>query len=65
MFEPTPANLLTVFRILLVPVLVVALLSEISIGDELAAAVFIVASADQALMLAKGSGAFDPPRPHG
>jgi CDP-diacylglycerol---glycerol-3-phosphate 3-phosphatidyltransferase len=43
-FEPTPANLLTVFRILLVPVLVVALLSEVSIGDELAAAVFVVAS---------------------
>lgn len=44
MFEPTVPNLLTVFRMLLVPVLVAVLLSEISIGDALAAAVFVLAS---------------------
>ena len=44
MFEPTVPNLLTVFRILLVPVLVAVLLSESSIGDALAAGVFILAS---------------------
>jgi CDP-diacylglycerol--glycerol-3-phosphate 3-phosphatidyltransferase len=43
-FEPTVPNLLTVFRILLVPVLAALLLSEISIGDALAAAVFVLAS---------------------
>jgi CDP-diacylglycerol--glycerol-3-phosphate 3-phosphatidyltransferase len=43
-FEPTVPNLLTVFRILLVPVLVAVLLSETSIGDALAAAVFVLAS---------------------
>jgi CDP-diacylglycerol--glycerol-3-phosphate 3-phosphatidyltransferase len=43
-FEPTVPNLLTVFRILLVPVLVAVLLSESSIGDALAAAVFVLAS---------------------
>jgi CDP-diacylglycerol---glycerol-3-phosphate 3-phosphatidyltransferase len=43
-FEPTVPNLLTVFRILLVPVLVAVLLSETSIGDALAAGVFILAS---------------------
>jgi CDP-diacylglycerol--glycerol-3-phosphate 3-phosphatidyltransferase len=43
-FEPTVPNLLTVFRILLVPVLVAVLLSESSIGDALAAGVFILAS---------------------
>ena len=44
MFEPTVPNLLTVFRILLVPVLVAVLLSESSIGDALAAGVFVLAS---------------------
>jgi CDP-diacylglycerol---glycerol-3-phosphate 3-phosphatidyltransferase len=43
-FEPTVPNLLTVFRILLVPVLAAVLLSESSIGDALAAGVFILAS---------------------
>jgi CDP-diacylglycerol---glycerol-3-phosphate 3-phosphatidyltransferase len=43
-FEPTVPNLLTVFRILLVPVLVAVLLSETSIGDALAAGVFILSS---------------------
>lgn len=45
MFEPTLPNLLTVFRILLVPVLVVVLLSEVFDADWPAAAVFAVASA--------------------
>ena len=49
MFEPTIPNLLTVFRILLVPVLVTALLSGLSIGDTLAAIVFVVASITDAL----------------
>jgi len=44
MFEVNAPNLLTVFRILLVPVLVAALLSGIEIGDLLAAIVFAVAS---------------------
>jgi CDP-diacylglycerol--glycerol-3-phosphate 3-phosphatidyltransferase len=44
-FEPTLPNLLTVFRILLVPVLVVVLLSEIFESDWPAAVVFAVASA--------------------
>ena len=44
MFEPTVPNLLTVFRILLVPVLVAVLLSESSIGDALAAGVFVLAT---------------------
>jgi CDP-diacylglycerol--glycerol-3-phosphate 3-phosphatidyltransferase len=43
-FEPSLPNLLTLFRILLVPVLVVALLSEVKGGDALAAAVFVLAS---------------------
>jgi CDP-diacylglycerol--glycerol-3-phosphate 3-phosphatidyltransferase len=43
-FEPTVPNLLTVFRILLVPVLVAVLLSETPGGDALAAAVFALAS---------------------
>jgi CDP-diacylglycerol--glycerol-3-phosphate 3-phosphatidyltransferase len=43
-FEPTLPNLLTVFRILMVPVLVVVLLSEIFESDWPAAAVFAVAS---------------------
>jgi CDP-diacylglycerol---glycerol-3-phosphate 3-phosphatidyltransferase len=49
MFEPTIPNLLTVFRILLVPVLVTALLSGLAIGDTLAAIVFVVASFTDAL----------------
>jgi CDP-diacylglycerol--glycerol-3-phosphate 3-phosphatidyltransferase len=44
-FEPTLPNLLTVFRILLVPVLVVVLLSEVFESDWPAAAVFALASA--------------------
>ena len=44
MFEPTVPNLLTVFRMLLVPVLVAVLLSESSFGDALAAGVFVLAS---------------------
>ncbi len=44
MFEPTLPNLLTVFRILLVPVLVVVLLSEVVDADWPAALVFAVAS---------------------
>ena len=48
MFEPTLPNLLTVFRILLVPVLVVVLLSEVFDADWPAAAVFAVASATDA-----------------
>jgi CDP-diacylglycerol--glycerol-3-phosphate 3-phosphatidyltransferase len=43
-FEPNVPNLLTVFRILLVPVLVAVLLSEASFGDTLAAVVFVLAS---------------------
>jgi CDP-diacylglycerol--glycerol-3-phosphate 3-phosphatidyltransferase len=43
-FEPTLPNLLTVFRILLVPVLVVVLLSEVFEADWPAAAVFALAS---------------------
>ncbi len=45
MFEPTLPNLLTVFRILLVPVLVVVLLSEVFDATWPAAVVFVVASA--------------------
>ena len=48
-FEPTVPNLLTVFRILLVPVLVAALLSGIESGDLLAAIVFVIASFTDAL----------------
>jgi CDP-diacylglycerol---glycerol-3-phosphate 3-phosphatidyltransferase len=43
-FEPTLPNLLTLFRILLVPVLVVVLLSEVFDSDWPAAAVFALAS---------------------
>jgi CDP-diacylglycerol--glycerol-3-phosphate 3-phosphatidyltransferase len=43
-FEPTVPNLLTIFRILLVPVLVVVLLSEVFESDWPAAAVFALAS---------------------
>ena len=44
MFEPTLPNLLTIFRILLVPVMVVVLLSEVFDSDWPAAAVFALAS---------------------
>ena len=49
MFEHSLPNALTVFRILLVPVLVAALLSEGPGGDELAAGVFVIASITDAL----------------
>ena len=49
MFDPTVPNLLTVLRILLVPVLVAALLSGIESGDLLAAIIFVIASATDAL----------------
>ncbi len=48
MFELNVPNVLTVFRILLIPVLVAALLSEFS-SDALAAGVFILASLTDAL----------------
>jgi CDP-diacylglycerol--glycerol-3-phosphate 3-phosphatidyltransferase len=48
-FELNVPNVLTVFRILLVPVLVAALLSEAASGDLLAAVVFAVASLTDAL----------------
>jgi CDP-diacylglycerol--glycerol-3-phosphate 3-phosphatidyltransferase len=48
-FELNLPNVLTVFRILLVPVLVAALLSEAASGDLLAAVVFAVASLTDAL----------------
>jgi CDP-diacylglycerol--glycerol-3-phosphate 3-phosphatidyltransferase len=48
-FEPTVPNLLTLFRILLVPVLVAALLSGIESGDIVAAVVFVIASLTDAL----------------
>jgi CDP-diacylglycerol--glycerol-3-phosphate 3-phosphatidyltransferase len=44
LFEPTLPNLLTIFRILLVPVMVVVLLSEVFESDWPAAAVFALAS---------------------
>jgi CDP-diacylglycerol--glycerol-3-phosphate 3-phosphatidyltransferase len=44
-FEPTLPNLLTIFRILLVPVLVVVLLAEVFESDWPALAVFALASA--------------------
>jgi CDP-diacylglycerol--glycerol-3-phosphate 3-phosphatidyltransferase len=43
-FEPTLPNLLTVFRILLIPVLVAVLLNEVPAGDAIAAGVFALAS---------------------
>ena len=49
MFDLNVPNLLTVFRILLVPVLVAALLSETPNGDAFAAAVFALASFTDAL----------------
>jgi CDP-diacylglycerol---glycerol-3-phosphate 3-phosphatidyltransferase len=48
-FEPTVPNLLTVLRILLIPVLAAALLSGIETGDLLAAIVFVIASFTDAL----------------
>jgi CDP-diacylglycerol--glycerol-3-phosphate 3-phosphatidyltransferase len=48
-FELNAPNVLTVLRILLVPVLVAALLSEGPQGDAFAAGVFCVASATDAL----------------
>lgn len=49
MFELNLPNVLTVVRILLVPVLVAALLSATASGDLLAAVVFVVASLTDAL----------------
>ena len=49
MFELNLPNVLTVVRILLVPVLVAALLSATAKGDLLAAVVFVVASVTDAL----------------
>ena len=49
MFDLNVPNLLTVFRILLVPVLVAALLAESENGDTFAAAVFVLASITDAL----------------
>jgi CDP-diacylglycerol---glycerol-3-phosphate 3-phosphatidyltransferase len=49
MFDLNLPNVLTVFRILLVPVLVALLLSEAGSGDLLAAAVFAIASLTDAL----------------
>jgi CDP-diacylglycerol--glycerol-3-phosphate 3-phosphatidyltransferase len=44
-FEPTLPNLLTVFRMLLVPVLCAILLLEVPSGDAVAAGIFALASA--------------------
>jgi CDP-diacylglycerol--glycerol-3-phosphate 3-phosphatidyltransferase len=49
LFELSLPNLLTVFRILLVPVLVAVLLSEGPAGDKVAAAIFVIASTTDAL----------------
>ncbi|MDQ3677471.1 MAG: CDP-diacylglycerol--glycerol-3-phosphate 3-phosphatidyltransferase [Actinomycetota bacterium] len=49
MFELNLPNVLTLLRILLVPVLVVALLNETANGDLLAASVFALASATDAV----------------
>ncbi len=49
MFPLTLPNLLTVLRILLVPVLVVALTEEIPNGEAIAAAVFVVAAVSDGL----------------
>ncbi|CAA9553620.1 MAG: CDP-diacylglycerol--glycerol-3-phosphate 3-phosphatidyltransferase, partial [uncultured Thermoleophilia bacterium] len=48
-FEPHLPNLLTVFRIFLVPVLIAAMLSSWEHGDLLAALIFTVASLTDAL----------------
>ena len=49
MFELTLPNLLTVFRMMLVPVLIAVLLSEGPEGDWLAAGIFVLASMTDAL----------------
>jgi CDP-diacylglycerol--glycerol-3-phosphate 3-phosphatidyltransferase len=49
MFALNLPNVLTLIRILLVPVLVVALLDETANGDLLAAIVFALASATDAM----------------
>ena len=49
MFDLTVPNLLTLLRILLIPVLVAALLSGIESGDLLAAIIFVIASVTDAL----------------
>ena len=49
MFELNLPNVLTLLRILLVPVLVAALVQEGGGGDTLAAAVFVLASITDAL----------------
>ena len=49
MFPVNASNLLTVLRILLVPVLVVALLDQTANGDVLAAVVFAIASMTDAV----------------
>ena len=49
MFELNAANVLTVFRMLLVPVLVAVLLSTLPEADLLAAIVFVIASTTDAL----------------
>jgi len=49
MFAPNLPNVLTVLRILLVPVLVVALLDETANGDLLAAIIFALASLTDAV----------------
>lgn len=58
MFPVNTPNVLTVLRILLVPVLVVALLGETENGDVLAAAVFALASVTDAIdgYIARRSG---------
>jgi len=48
-FDLTVPNLLTLLRILLIPVLVAALLSGIESGDLLAAIIFVIASVTDAL----------------
>jgi CDP-diacylglycerol--glycerol-3-phosphate 3-phosphatidyltransferase len=48
-FTPNVPNLLTVFRILLVPVLIVALLDKTPNGDVVAAVVFALASLTDAI----------------
>ena len=52
MFDLTVPNLLTLLRILLIPVLVAALLSGIESGDLLAAIIFVIASVTDALSTA-------------
>ncbi|HET6550644.1 MAG TPA: CDP-alcohol phosphatidyltransferase family protein, partial [Solirubrobacter sp.] len=49
LFELNLPNVLTVLRILLIPVLVAALVQEIGASDALAAAVFAIASLTDAL----------------